>query len=51
MFYDSHRHDVTTAIFVYQNNEMVGMLVHPENHVGSELSSLLKTLFYSKKFP
>ena len=39
-------HDVTAAILVFQNNElMVAMLVSHDNPVGIELFSLEKTFF------
>ena len=43
-------HDVTAAILVSQNNEMVTMLVSQTNPVGVGLFSYAKTFFCSNKF-
>ena len=43
-------HDVTVAIWVYQNNETAAMLVYQTNPVGVGLFSYVKTLFCSNKF-
>ena len=35
-------HDVTAAIFVFQNNETAAMLLYQDNPVGIELFSYVK---------
>ena len=41
--------DITAVILVFQNNEMVAMLVLQTNPVGIELFSYVKTFFCSNK--
>ena len=60
--YRAFSHDVTAAIFVYQNNETAPvlvyqtnetvaiMLVYQTNPVGVKLFSYVKTFFCSNKF-
>ena len=43
-------HDVTAAILVSQNNEMVAMLVSQTSPVGVELFCYVNVLFCSDKF-
>ena len=43
-------HDVTGAILVSQNNEMVAMLVYQTNPVGVELFSYVNNFFCFNKF-
>ena len=43
-------HDVTAAILVFQNNEMVAMLVFKDNPVGHEPFSYVNTFICSNKF-
>ena len=43
-------HDVTAAILVFQNNEMVTMLVAHTIPVGVELFSYANAFFCSNKF-
>ena len=43
-------HDVTAAILVFQNNEMVAMLVAKIIPVGVELFSYANAFFCSNKF-
>ena len=47
--YGVFSHDVTAAILVFQNNEMVAMLVYPENPLGVELFSHVNAFFCSNK--
>ena len=47
--YKAFSHDVTAAILVFQNNETAAMLVNPENPLGVELFSYVKTFFCSNK--
>ena len=42
-------HDVTAAIFVFQNNETAAMLVYHDNPTGIELFSYVKTFFCSNE--
>jgi len=42
-------HDFTAAILVFQNNGTAAMLVYPENRLGVELFSYVKTFFCSNK--
>ena len=43
-------HDVTAAILVSQNNEMVAMLVSQTNPLGVQLFSHANAFFCSNKF-
>ena len=43
-------HDATTAILVFQNNEIAALLVFHTNPVGDEPFSYVKKFFYSNKF-
>ena len=43
-------HDVTAAILVFQNNEMVAMLVFQDNPVGDEPFSYVNTFICSDNF-
>ena len=48
--YGAFSHDVTTAILVFQNNEIAALLVFHTNPVGDEPFSYVKNFFYSNKF-
>ena len=48
--YRAFSHDITAAIFVFQNNETVAILVYEDNPVGVEFFPYANAFFCSNKF-